>query len=67
MCEHGRVVQLFLQSSVSLGQHTAALRWPQQHRRCDTLIQRHAHIRDIWFFLDVKRVEFDNSRILSCL
>lgn len=31
--EHSRLFQLFLQSSISPGQHTAALHQPQHHRR----------------------------------
>lgn len=46
VCEHGRVIQLFLQSSVGSRQHTATLHWSQHHRGCDT----HTQTDSIFFF-----------------
>lgn len=50
VCEHGRVIQLFLQSSVGSRQHTATLHWSQHHRGCDTHTQTDS-IFSFWQFI----------------
>lgn len=53
VCEHRRLVQLFLQSSVGSGQHAAALHQPQHYRRCDDIFQSQRDRFSIFYLLIV--------------